>query len=453
MRRLALGVLVAGAVVGCAGASAGAGGEGGGAAHTGPAPAEDAPGVAQAASIYRRIGRLASAEPLPFVGTVAFAGGTGDTALAIVALSLANRSLTFEREPNGYTARYRVDISLAAERGAPLTVAREEVVRVSTLQETTRTDESVLFQQSFKVLPGRQHVIVSLRDMASGVEGRAEADYQAPAFAAGTTSEPILAYQAKGRGERSEPLQLVVNPRGTIGLNGDTLLVYVEGYSLSGAQAVPFEVRSQTDSVIYRDSLRFRGGRPVESQVLRVTPDSLSLGEVRLVVGSGAAERRVSALVSVTPGSVVTDYDQMLAYLRYWGPNPYLDSLRKAPPADRARLWRAFVRSTDQNPKTPQNEQLDEYFARVATANAQIRDEGIPGWRTDRGEVFIVLGPPDEASEAGQMSSRLIRWYYPNYRLTLYFADESGFGRYRLIQQSRADFDRLVARLRRGRGG
>lgn len=447
MRRLALGMLVAGAVIGCAG-----GGTQGGGRSTPTPAADDAPAAGQVATSFRRIGRLASADALPFVGTVAFAGGAGDTALAILALSLDNKSLSFEREPTGYTARYRVEISIAPERGAPVTVAREEVVRVSTLQETTRTDESVLFQQSFKVLPGRQHVIVSLRDVTSGVEGRAESDYQAPSFGAGTTSEPMLAYQAKGRGQRGEPLQLVLNPRGMIGLSADTLLVYVEGYSLNGAQSVPFEVRTERDSVVYRDSLRFQGGRPVESQVLRLTPDSLVLGEMRLVVGSGPAERRVSALVSFTPASLVTTYDQMLNLLRYFGPSPYLDSLRKAAPADRTRLWREFWRATDPNPKTPQNEQLDEYFSRVAAANAQIKDEGIPGWRTDRGEVFIVLGAPDEASEASQSSSRLVRWYYQNYRLTLFFADESGFGRYRLVQQSRADFDRLVARLRR-RGG
>jgi GWxTD domain-containing protein len=442
MRRLALAMLAAGAVLGCAG-----GRQSGGRSTPAPAAA-DAAASAQTSS-YRRIGRLAAPDPLPFVGSAAFAGGAGDTALAILALSLSNKSLTFEREPTGYTARYRVEVSLAPERGTPVTVAREEVVRVSTLQETTRTDESVLFQQSFKVLPGRQHVIVSVRDMGSGVEGRAEADYQAPSFPPGTTSEPMIAYQAKGRGQRTEPLQLVLNPRGTMGLSGDTLLVYVEGYALKGAQTVPFEVRTDRDSVVYRDSLRFRGGRPVESQVLRLTPDSLVLGEIRLVVGAGAAERRVSAVVSFTPATLVTDYDEMLDLLRYFGPNAYLDSLRKAPPADRARLWRAFVHSTDPNPKTPQNEQLDEYFARVAAANAQIKDEGIPGWRTDRGEVFIVLGAPDEATQASQVASRLIRWYYQKYRLTLFFADESGFGRYRLIQQSRADFDRLVGRLRR----
>ncbi|MBI4056186.1 MAG: GWxTD domain-containing protein [Elusimicrobia bacterium] len=39
---------------------------------------------------------------------------------------------------------------------------------------------------------------------------------------------------------------------------------------------------------------------------------------------------------------------------------------------------------------------LKTYFERVAAANASFSDGEIPGWRTDRGKVWIVLGPPDE---------------------------------------------------------
>jgi GWxTD domain-containing protein len=448
MRRLGLGVLLSVAALGCAGsrASSAAGSD---AARPSPSQ-DDSPVAGPGTAFYRRIGRLASGDPLPFVGTVAFAGGAGDTVLSILALSLENRSLRFEREPNGYTARYRVEIAIRPQSGAPLQLARDEVVRVATLQETTRADESILFQQNLKLLPGMQHVVVTLRDVASGVEGRAEGDYDAPRFGAETTSAPIITYQAKGRGERGDPLQLVLNPRGAIGFGGDTMLAYIEGYGFAGPHTVPFEVRGERDTLVYRDSLRFRGGRPVESQVVRLVPDSLALGELNLVVGSGAAARRVTALVSFTPAWLVTSYDQLLSLLRYYGPNPFLDSLRKADPADRGRLWREFWRASDPNTRTPENEQLDEYFARVASANAQIKDEGIPGWRTDRGEVFIVLGAPDDATENGQGSGRVIRWQYQTYRLTLFFVDESGFGRFRLTQQSRAEFDRLVARLRRG---
>jgi GWxTD domain-containing protein len=448
MRRLALVAAVAVAALGCGGGGAQ------GRAPDAPTPAVDdaqVPGVT--AAVFRRAGRFASGDPLPFVGTMAFADGPGDTTLAVLALSLENRSLTFEREPAAYAARYRVDISVRPVGAPPVEVGREETVRVATLQETSRTDESVLFQQNFRLVPGKVVVTVAVRDVASGLEGRTEREYEVPAFAAGTTTEPILAYQAQGRGRPEDPLNLVLNPRGTAGFGGDTVLAYIEGYGFPGPRTLPFEVRNDQDSVIYRDSLRFSGARPVESQVIRLAPDSLVLGEMRIVVGSGNEARQATALVSFTPAWLVTSYDQMISLLRYHAPNPWLDSLRKAPPADRNRLWREFWRNTDPNPKTPQNEQLDEYFTRVATANAQIKDEGVPGWRTERGEVFITLGPPDEVTEANPgPQSRIIRWTYGSFRLALFFVDESGFGRYRLTPQSRAEYERLQARLRRGEG-
>jgi GWxTD domain-containing protein len=446
MRRLALGLVMASLAAGCGGGA----GQGRSSGNPAPVP-DDMPATASTTTLYRGVGRLASGDPLPFVGTLAFAAGTGDTALTMLGLSLDNRSLNFQREPNGYTAHYRVDIVIRPPSGAPIQVGREETVRVATQLETGRTDESVLFQQHFRLLPGRHHVVVNLRDVNAGVESRAEGDYDVPRFAPGTTSEPILAYQAQGRAKTSDPLQLVINPRGVVGFGGDTLLAYIEGYSYPRPEAVPFEVLDGRDSLVYRDSLRFRGGRPIESQVIRIAPDSLVLGEMRLVVGSGTAARRATALVSFTPQWLVTSYDQMLSLLRYFGPNPLLDSLRRAPAAERARLWREFRRTSDPNPKTPQNEQLDEYFSRLATANAQIRDEGMPGWRTDRGEVFVILGAPDESTEqAPNVSARVIRWVYYRYRLTLFFIDESSFGRYRLMPKSRGDFERVVAQLRKG---
>ena len=62
----------------------------------------------------------------------------------------------------------------------------------------------------------------------------------------------------------------------------------------------------------------------------------------------------------------------------------------------------------------------------------------------------MILGAPDEATETSNVAARTIRWVYYRYRLTLFFIDESSFGRYRLMPKSRADFERVVARLRRG---
>ena len=128
--------------------------------------------------------------------------------------------------------------------------------------------------------------------------------------------------------------------------------------------------------------------------------------------------------------------------------------MRKAPASERARMWREFYAATDPNNITPENEALNQYFSRIAQANARFNDEGVPGWRTDRGEVFVNLGPPDEAIEnsPGTTANRIVRWSYINLRLDLYFRDESGFGRLRLLPSSRADFERTLARVRRQGG-
>ena len=276
----------------------------------------------------------------------------------------------------------------------------------------------------------------------------------APRFGAGDISAPILAYQATGRGGLADPLNIVLNPRGSVGYGSDTLLAYIEGYRFTRPTTVPFKVVDEQQHVIHEDELHFRGGREVESQVIRLSPDSVALGELSLIVGEGDQQRKVSALVSFTQAWVVTNFDEMLDLLRYFGHDEQVNAMRKAPPSERARMWREFYTATDPNNVTPENEALNVYFGRIAQANQRFTDEGVPGWRTDRGEVYINLGPPDESVEnsPGTTANRILKWTYNNYRLELFFRDESGFGRLRLLPGSRADYERTLVRLRRQEG-
>ncbi len=443
MRGLVLPVLLAAAVLDC-GSWKRVG------TQDSPTPADQLSKIVNVPTYYQRLGRLAAGEPLPFVGSVAFAAGSGDSVISILGLSLENRALTFQRDGNLFVARYRVSIAFQREGVRPVELSRDEIVRVPTFQETLRADESVLFQQVLRLTPGTYSVSVTVRDASSTSESRAQGRYTAPAFPPGSTSAPILTYQATGRGSRKEPLSVVLNPRGAVGYGADTLLAYVEGYDFPDPVTVPFQVLDEQQEIIYDDSLRFRGGRSVESQVIRLAPDSISLGELKLVLGAKPQQRTVSALVSFSQAWVITNFDEMLDLLRYFGQDSRVNAMRKAPPSERSRLWRQFYTDTDPNKVTPENEALNQYFGRISAANARFNDEGVPGWRTDRGEVFITLGAPDESIETtpGQ-SGRVVRWSYLNYRLSLFFQDETGFGRLRLTPGSRAEFERTLNRVRR----
>lgn len=49
----------------------------------------------------------------------------------------------------------------------------------------------------------------------------------------------------------------------------------------------------------------------------------------------------------------------------------------------------------DPTPDTPENEFKEEHYRRIAYANERFAS-GIPGWKTDRGRIYITFGPPDE---------------------------------------------------------
>ncbi len=49
----------------------------------------------------------------------------------------------------------------------------------------------------------------------------------------------------------------------------------------------------------------------------------------------------------------------------------------------------------DPTPDTPENEYKEEYFRRIAYANEHFA-AGVPGWKTDRGRIYIMYGKPDE---------------------------------------------------------
>jgi GWxTD domain-containing protein len=62
---------------------------------------------------------------------------------------------------------------------------------------------------------------------------------------------------------------------------------------------------------------------------------------------------------------------------------------------ERDAFIQQFWRRRDPTPDTVENEFRDEYYRRIQYANEHF-SAGVPGWRTDRGHMYIVWGPPDE---------------------------------------------------------
>ena len=62
---------------------------------------------------------------------------------------------------------------------------------------------------------------------------------------------------------------------------------------------------------------------------------------------------------------------------------------------ERENFIESFWLRRDPTPDTMENEFKEEHYRRIAYANDRF-PSGIPGWKTDRGRIYITFGPPDE---------------------------------------------------------
>ena len=118
---------------------------------------------------------------------------------------------------------------------------------------------------------------------------------------------------------------------------------------------------------------------------------------------------------------------------------------------EREQFIEQFWLRRSSNPDLPENDFKEEHYRRIAYANEHYAS-GIPGWKTDRGRMYIMWGPADEVEshptggtydrpmEEGGGSTTTYPWETWRWRylegigenIILEFVDPSGSGEYHL---------------------
>jgi GWxTD domain-containing protein len=120
---------------------------------------------------------------------------------------------------------------------------------------------------------------------------------------------------------------------------------------------------------------------------------------------------------------------------------------------ERERFIEEFWRRRDPDPDTDENEYREEYYERIAYANEHFAS-GIPGWKSDRGRIYITWGKPDEVEThpsggsyeresyeggGGTTTYPFERWFYRylpgvGSGIEIEFVDPTGSGEYRIAR-------------------
>jgi GWxTD domain-containing protein len=400
------------------------------------------------------MGLIASSGAIPFVGSISFLRAPStDSTLVLVALSMPAKALSFTREGDRYSAVYNARVEVRRAGEVVRTVDAKETVRVPTFRETSRTDESIIWQQYMKLAPGSYLFQVSLRDESGIRNSTEEVTMTVPAFSTRTLSSPIPVYEAVARSDIDSLPRILTRPRSSVMFGVDSILpVYIEATGANPPGRLDVVVIGENDVVLWRTTADLEPRGAIRNTTLAIPVSRMGIGvtTLRLAAPGGTDTSRTKVLVSLGEDLPIASFEEMISYLRWFATPERLRALRESAPESRAEAWTAFLKATDPYPGTPENEAIRDYFLRIRTANQRFRDDAPVGWQSDRGTAYVALGDPDDIydSNANDPTARVRQqvWVYREQRLQLVFVDQSGFGRWRLTPAGMSDLQNVIRR-------
>jgi len=131
----------------------------------------------------------------------------------------------------------------------------------------------------------------------------------------------------------------------------------------------------------------------------------------------------------------VVNMDEAIKQLIYLADARQIREIKSGTEAEKTEKFNQFWTALDPTPGSLPNELMEEYYRRVAfslEAFTVVQE----GWKTDRGMIYILFGPPDEIQRGPfELDRKPYQvWEYYNLGKQFVFRDETGFGDYRLDQ-------------------
>jgi len=325
---------------------------------------------------------------------------------------------------------------------------------------------------AFTLSPGTYRLTVSVTDSASGTERSASLDVEA-LYPTAPLSDVLLSGSMRRVSEQSDALGPGELRKGSLAFSASSrpvltprsadLYYYLELYP-AGEVAAEVAARVQradgaTVTEVAPETVQIGGGGGVVARTLRLA--GLPQGSYRLVLTirfpeqeyvrsadfSMAGFETEEQIAQVVAPAEATPFDELtearldslyspLVYIMESGERSVYERLSLQ---GKRNYLREFWAKRDPTPGTSANESREAYYRLFAEASRRFRESGagdVPGWRTDRGRVYLKYGEPDAVLQrpyAGLTPPYEV-WKYTRPRMMKFaFLDETGLGNFALI--------------------
>lgn len=347
----------------------------------------------------------------------------GDSAVVEVHLSIPFASLVFVRDGEAFAAAYEM-VAEVTDRSSKSLVEEQidsRSLRVSDYDSTLSMLPHV--RRLDLHVPAGSHVVqITLTDLKTGESVRRRQAVSVPALGEGEPYVSRIHLEARRDGHAFEPHVSLHMPAMMDSLRASIQLLNVrpEGGLTISMELVRFESDTSVASPPYwlvppRGSLAYRGVFYDKADTLQVTRRDLGEAEGDAVVefslpqlnrgmfgltieGTDSSdepfiqrERILSVKNETFPQiALLDDLVEALAYIAYESEIEFIQEAET--PAEKKRRLDAFWGSLVPNRNLAAN-LIKLYYGRIEEANLFFTGHK-EGWKTDRGMVYVVMGPP-----------------------------------------------------------
>lgn len=381
--------------------------------------------------------------PRYFEELLDFSSGNKSTTRVDIFIQLPYPSVQFVAGNNKFHAIYTITLSILDEDKAKLIEEKtwSSKLEVKNFNETVSKKNYTLNMKSFYLKPGNYVLRTSVYDKESNREMPLEKKFTVRNLSGNFALSDIMLLskldEEKGKSKISP------NVSQNVAYMEKGLPIFYELYSDNPRTvSLVYEIYNQKKETVFSDTAK-KNLDTGKTQMFYILKDSsFSMGYYTLeLTALDTAGKELASVKSAfysrwigMPVSI-TDLDKAVDELVYIASSSEISKMKNAKTSkEKSDLFKAFWKKLDPTPSTQENEVFDEYYRRIAYANAHF-SRYFAGWQSDMGMVFVLLGPPDSIDRHPfEIDSKpYVVWSYYELNRNFIFIDDTGFGDYRLI--------------------
>lgn len=358
----------------------------------------------------------------------------------------------FVKSANGFSASYSITISVFSENKEKLITEKSwtEKLEVKDFEQTQSSSNFNISLRSFNLTPGNYLIRSALEDKDSRQEFTVENK-----FVVNDLSKPLAMSDLmiiSRRDTTSGITKILPNVTKNVLAQRDGLPLYYEIYSTRNQKiSLEYKIIDPRDKVVYsfEDVKDIDTGRTQVTYTLNDIKLNLGIYSVNVILKNAGGEtvsnisKPFMSRWTGVPENI-SDMDKAISQLMYIASPSDLSHIQDTDnQEEKIKRYLEFWKSKDPSPNTEENELFNEYYRRITYANEKFSHYS-EGWKTDRGMVFIILGPPSNVDRHpfDYDSKPYEIWEYYDLNRSFVFVDETGFGDYRLITPLHGDLYR-----------